>query len=82
MGSFIIETCHEAAQHASYSRRQKIKVDDFTFALRKDPTKLGRIHELMAMEKDLKKARKVFNEKDDFVPEKTGGNEELGPEFD
>lgn len=65
--SFIIETCHEAAAHASYSRRQKIKVDDFTFALRNDPMKLGRVHDLLAMEKDLKKARKVFNEKDDRV---------------
>ena len=44
--------------------------------------KLGRIHELMAMEKDLKKARKVFNEKDDYVPDKAGENEGLGPEHD
>ncbi|KAI9822773.1 MAG: Transcription initiation factor TFIID subunit 13 [Thelocarpon impressellum] len=62
---FIIETCHEAASHASYSRRQKIKVDDFTFALRKDPAKLGRVQELVQMDKHLKKLRKVFNENDD-----------------
>ena len=63
--SFIIETCHEAAAHASYSRRQKIKVDDFTFALRKDPAKLGRVQELVQMDKHLKTLRKVFNENDD-----------------
>ncbi|KAI9678139.1 MAG: Transcription initiation factor TFIID subunit 13 [Caeruleum heppii] len=62
---FIIETCHEASAHASYARRQKIKVDDFTFALRKDPVKLGRVQELISMDKHLKALRKTFNEKDD-----------------
>ncbi|KAI9840951.1 MAG: Transcription initiation factor TFIID subunit 13 [Thelocarpon superellum] len=62
---FIIETCHEAAAHASYSRRQKMKVDDFTFALRKDAIKLGRVQELVQMDKHLKTLRKVFNENDD-----------------
>jgi transcription initiation factor TFIID subunit 13 len=42
---FIIETCHAAALSASYSRRQKIKVDDFKFVLRKDPALLGRVQE-------------------------------------
>ncbi|KAI9754729.1 MAG: hypothetical protein M4579_004576 [Chaenotheca gracillima] len=62
---FIIETCHEAALSASYSRRQKIKVDDFRFVLRKDPRKLGRVQELLAMDKQLKKDRKLFDENDE-----------------
>ncbi|KAI9835535.1 MAG: hypothetical protein M1819_001986 [Sarea resinae] len=62
---YIIETCHEAALSASYSRRQKIKVDDFKFALRKDPKKLGRVQELLSMDKELKAARRQFDEKDD-----------------
>jgi len=62
---YIIETCHDAALSASYSRRAKIKVDDFKFALRKDPKKLGRVQELLSMDKVLKQARRQFDEKDD-----------------
>ncbi|KAI5295221.1 Transcription initiation factor TFIID subunit 13 [Ascosphaera acerosa] len=65
---FIIETCHEAAQAAAYTRRQKIKVDDFRFALRKDPVKLGRVQELFRLERELKEARRAFDQNDDRVP--------------
>lgn len=64
---FIIETCHGAAASASYARRQKIKVDDFKFAIRKDPGKLGRVQELLAMDKELQAARRQFDERDDRV---------------
>ncbi|KAI5285745.1 Transcription initiation factor TFIID subunit 13 [Ascosphaera aggregata] len=64
---FIIETCHSAAQGASYARRQKIKVDDFRFALRKDPVKLGRVQELFRLERELKEARRAFDQNDDRV---------------
>lgn len=56
---YIIETCHAAAQCAAYSHRQKIKVDDFKFALRKDQKKLGRVTELLQMDKDIRRARKI-----------------------
>ena len=59
--------CHGAAQHANYSRRQKIKVDDFRFALRRDANKLGRVQELLRMERELKEARKQFDQNDDQV---------------
>ncbi|EON62884.1 hypothetical protein W97_02109 [Coniosporium apollinis CBS 100218] len=62
---FIIETCHEAAQSAAYARRAKIKVDDFKFMLRKDPKKLGRVTELLNLDKELKKKRKAFDVEDD-----------------
>ncbi|KAI9376828.1 transcription initiation factor IID, 18kD subunit-domain-containing protein [Aspergillus egyptiacus] len=64
---FILEMCHGAAQYANYSRRQKIKVDDFRFALRRDPNKLGRVQELLRMERELKEARKQFDQNDDQV---------------
>ncbi|ODM21748.1 hypothetical protein SI65_02592 [Aspergillus cristatus] len=64
---FILEMCHGAAQYASYSRRQKIKVDDFRFALRRDPNKLGRVQELLRMERELKEARKAFDQNDDQI---------------
>jgi transcription initiation factor TFIID subunit 13 len=64
---FVLEMCHEAAAYASYARRQKIKVDDFRFALRRDPNKLGRVQELLRMERELKEARKAFDQNDDQV---------------
>jgi len=57
---FIIETCHSAALCASYSRRQKIKVDDFKWVLRRDAKKLGRVTEIFFAEKILKDSRKAF----------------------
>lgn len=60
--SFIIETCHSAALCAQISHRAKIKVDDFKFALRKDPKKLGRVTELLSMDRTIKKARKAFDD--------------------
>ncbi|KAF1960327.1 transcription initiation factor IID, 18 kDa subunit, partial [Byssothecium circinans] len=58
---YIIETCHEAAAVAHHARRQKIKLDDFKFMLRRDTAKLGRVSEMLEMEKDLKKKRKAFD---------------------
>ncbi|KAF2100790.1 TFIID-18kDa-domain-containing protein [Rhizodiscina lignyota] len=58
---FIIETSHAAALCASYSRRAKIKVDDFKFMLRRDPKKLGRVLEMLSMDKRLKAERKAFS---------------------
>ena len=62
---FVIETCHAAARTASHAGRQKVKAEDFHFALREDPTKLGRVQELFKIERELKEARKQFNENDD-----------------
>ncbi|KAK6535107.1 Transcription initiation factor TFIID subunit 13 [Orbilia ellipsospora] len=59
---YIIEMCHEAAKSASHARRNKIKVDDFKFALRRDSRKLGRVEELLAMTKVIQDARKQFDE--------------------
>ena len=54
---FIIETCHTAARAATYSNRQKIKVDDFKFAIRRDESMLGRVQHLLTTELELKKQR-------------------------
>ena len=67
---FIIETCHQAARSATYSNRQKIKIEDFKFAIRNNPAMLGRVQELLGMDKELKEARKQFD-----VPEGKAGLE-------
>lgn len=74
---FIIETCHTAAQCATYARRQKIKVDDFRFALRRDPVKLGRVHELLRVERELKEARRAFDQNDDRLGAAAAGKKQL-----
>ncbi|KAK3055287.1 hypothetical protein LTR09_003840 [Extremus antarcticus] len=66
---FIIETCHYAALSASYSRRQKIKVDDFKFVLRRDERLLGRVLEQLWREKRIKEERKIV----DFESVEQGG---------
>ncbi|KAK4549797.1 hypothetical protein LTR36_005098 [Oleoguttula mirabilis] len=58
---FIIESCHAAALCASYSRRQKIKVDDFKWVLRKDERLLGRVLEQMWKDKGLKEEKRMMD---------------------
>lgn len=58
---FIIETCHAAALCASYSRRQKIKIDDFRWVLRKNPALLGRVNEQLFREKYIKSQRRLVD---------------------
>jgi transcription initiation factor TFIID subunit 13 len=71
---FVIETCHEAEAHARYAGRSKVKVDDFQFCLRHDSKKLGRVQDLLDIDRELKNKRKAFNvdegsiEKDVVVP--------------
>lgn len=57
---FIIETCFSAAKSAECCGRSKLKVDDFKFAIRGDSMLLGRVNELLAMDKHINTARKAF----------------------
>lgn len=75
---FIIETCHYAALSASYSRRQKIKADDFKFVLRRDEVLLGRVQEQLWRERKLKEDRKMVDTNDDL---KTMAKGEVEGEF-
>jgi transcription initiation factor TFIID subunit 13 len=78
--SYIIETCHEAEAHARYSNRSKVKVDDFQFCLRHDSKKLGRVQELLDMDRELKNKRKAFNVDEGNIGKDVGapGTEEKG----
>jgi transcription initiation factor TFIID subunit 13 len=58
---FITETCHQAALCASYSRRQKIKVDDFEWVLRHDEALLGRTLEQMWKDKKFRDERRIVD---------------------
>jgi len=58
---YIFVICQEASRMARAAGRQKIKVDDFKFALRNDPRKLGRVERLLVLQKEFDAARKEYD---------------------
>jgi len=60
---YIIELCHEAESRARVAGRTKVKVDDFQFALREDGAKVGRVQELMDLDRYIKRERQAFDAK-------------------
>ena len=74
---YIIETAHTANKAAEYSGRQKIKNDDFMFAIRKDEFATGRVRELHLMEKRLKEQRKQFDTGEGKVGLERGGRKKV-----
>ena len=75
---FIIETCFSAAKCAECSGRSKLKVDDFKFAIRGDPMLLGRVNELLAMDKHINTARKAFKTDEGREGLERGGRKKKG----
>ncbi|TKA79892.1 hypothetical protein B0A55_03672 [Friedmanniomyces simplex] len=59
--TFLLETCHAAALSASYSRRAKLKPEDFKFVLRHDERLLGRVLEQVWKERNMKEERRVMD---------------------
>lgn len=47
--------------HMISTNRGKVKVDDFRFALRRDPKKLARLDELLFMQEEITRARRGFD---------------------
>ncbi|KAI9101103.1 transcription initiation factor IID, 18kDa subunit [Phlyctochytrium arcticum] len=60
LNTYILDLCESAA-----AINPKPKTNDFLHALRKDPKKRARGQELLALDKDFKRARTIFND----VPE-------------
>ncbi|GAA5981670.1 hypothetical protein JCM11641_004210 [Rhodosporidiobolus odoratus] len=56
----ITDICAQA--HLISTNRGKIKVDDFRFALRRDPKKLARLDELLFMQEEITRARRGFED--------------------
>ena len=81
---YIIETCHAAARSADIVGRQKIKVDDFKFAIRNDELATGRVKELLQIDKELKDSRKQFDTGEGKVGLERGGRKKKAedPEVD
>lgn len=64
VSQYLVDVCTSAVKVSTNSKRNKVKLEDFKFALRKDPIKLGRAEELIATNKVITEAKKQFNETD------------------
>ncbi|CAI6566691.1 CFF_HP2_G0035070.mRNA.1.CDS.1 [Saccharomyces cerevisiae] len=64
VSGYLVDVCTNASHTAQNSQRNKLRLEDFKFALRKDPIKLGRAEELIATNKLITEAKKQFNETD------------------
>ncbi|PHH73471.1 hypothetical protein CDD82_5461 [Ophiocordyceps australis] len=64
---FMQSTAFEATRAAQYAGRQKIKYEDFEFAFRKNPSYLGKVHEVFEKQKEIKKAREILRDGEDEI---------------
>ncbi|CCH60422.1 hypothetical protein TBLA_0C06270 [Henningerozyma blattae CBS 6284] len=64
VSAYLVDICTIAHGVAQNSSRNKLKLEDFKFSLRKDPVKLSRAEELIATNKLIIEAKKQFNEND------------------
>lgn len=77
---FIIETCHLAARSAQLCKRQKIKLEDFNFAIKGDEVMLGRVKEMLSTDKQIRDMRKQFDTEEGKVGLERGGRKKKGGE--
>ncbi|KAL2137625.1 hypothetical protein VTI28DRAFT_8734 [Corynascus sepedonium] len=77
---FIQGVSFEAARAAQHAGRQKVKFEDFEFAMRRNPDYMGKIQEMFEKKKEIEAARKGFNIEDQLV--KDADKEEKAAEKD
>lgn len=82
VSAYLVDICTSALKTAQNSKRNKVKLDDFKFALRRDPIKLARAEELISTNKLIIEAKKQFSETDNQTLKRfrTNDNEEDGGE--
>ncbi|CAL9731060.1 transcription initiation factor TFIID subunit 13 [Monosporozyma unispora] len=64
VSAYLVDICTTALKTAQNSQRNKVKLDDFKFALKNDPIKLARAEELISTNKLITEAKKQFSETD------------------
>ena len=67
MTEFLEGVCFEASRHAQVAGRQKLKFDDFEFALRRNPQYLGRVKSMIEKRQKIKEMRRTFDQDDDAL---------------
>ena len=64
---FLEGVCFEASRHAQVAGRQKLKFDDFEFALRRSPTYLGKVRSMIDKRQHIASMCSLFKENDDDI---------------
>lgn len=64
---FIQGVSFEATRAAHHAGRQKVKFEDFEFAMRRNPRFMGKIQEVFEKKKEIEAARKNFNIEDQLM---------------
>ncbi|VBB83647.1 Putative Transcription initiation factor TFIID subunit 13 [Podospora comata] len=64
---FIQGVSFEATRAAHHAGRQKVKFEDFEFAMRRNPRFMGKIQEVFEKKKEIEAARKNFNIEDQWM---------------
>ncbi|QWW23456.1 hypothetical protein CA7LBN_002257 [Candidozyma auris] len=59
---YLTDMLHEAQQFARSQGRSRIKQDDLPFALRNDPMKLGRLHDIKELINKIQRARNMLED--------------------
>ncbi|KAL7624510.1 hypothetical protein AAE478_006075 [Parahypoxylon ruwenzoriense] len=69
---FLEGVCFEASRHAQVAGRQKLKFDDFEFALRRNPQYLGKVKSMIEKRQKIKEMRRTFDQEDDALAKEHG----------
>ncbi|KAK4221274.1 transcription initiation factor IID [Podospora fimiseda] len=77
---FIQGVAFEAARAAHHAGRQKVKFEDFIFALRRNSRFLGKVQEVFEKKKEIEAARKNFNIEDQLTKDTEKEEKEKGKE--
>ncbi len=64
---FIQGVSFEATRAAHHAGRQKVKFEDFEFAMRRNPRFMGKIQEVFEKKKEIEAARKNFSIEDQLM---------------
>ncbi|KAM7182694.1 transcription initiation factor IID [Rhypophila sp. PSN 637] len=64
---FIQGISFEATRAAHHAGRQKVKFEDFEFAMRRNPAYMGKIQEVFEKKKEIENARKNFSIEDQLA---------------
>ncbi|KAB5585448.1 transcription initiation factor IID [Coniochaeta sp. 2T2.1] len=66
---FIQGVSFEATRTAHHAGRQKVKFEDFEFAMRKNPVFMGKIRETFEKKREIDRARHIMNEDESIIKE-------------
>lgn len=64
VSAYLVDVCTVAYRTAKCTQRNKVKLDDFKFVMRRDPVKFARAEELINTNKLIIEAKKQFSETD------------------